>query len=120
MRKCDWKYRAKVAEKNERLLRESIRFWYLNHSRTLTERNNARTVAVRLEQELAHRDAAGQPVGVTPGVVLECPGCGEHLTVPISSRVVGASDAEQYLACEPDLADVWAHAWACTELRPEG
>lgn len=43
-------------------------------------------------------------------VRVECPECGEHIDVPIA--VALSTDAGgQSMTADPDLSDVWAHAW---------
>lgn len=46
-----------------------------------------------------------------PVVDVECPECKEAIPVPIEVEIVGAP-GEQRMTCDPDLTDLWAHAWA--------
>lgn len=45
-------------------------------------------------------------------ILVECPECHEHIEVPLSvtterNAIIGT----QFLTIEPDMADLWAHAW---------
>lgn len=40
-----------------------------------------------------------------------CPECGETIAVPITARLSAPGEDGQFVTCEPDLTDVWAHAW---------
>ena len=41
--------------------------------------------------------------------MIECPACCTLVKVPITVAV----EDDNSLTCTPDLADLWAHAWAC-------
>jgi hypothetical protein len=41
-----------------------------------------------------------------------CPECSAEIEIPITVRIEGDAFAgEQWMVCDPDLSDVWAHAW---------
>lgn len=42
---------------------------------------------------------------------VQCPECGQHITIPITGQLATGTDGVQYLTLEPDMADLWAHAW---------
>jgi hypothetical protein len=40
-----------------------------------------------------------------------CPKCREELDVPVKLSITTEGDGAQFIECDPDLTDVWAHAW---------
>lgn len=44
-----------------------------------------------------------------------CPECYEELEVPVNLTVTTHEDGSQFIDAEPDLTDVWAHAWTHEE-----
>ena len=48
-----------------------------------------------------------------PSTAVACPACGEVIDVPIRVTIHDG----QFIKCDPDLADVWAHSWTHDE-RP--
>lgn len=48
------------------------------------------------------------PVGT---MTVRCPECSDEVGVPILGSVGRGSDGVQAITVEPDLTDVWAHAW---------
>lgn len=45
------------------------------------------------------------------GVAIKCPACDTVIDVPITVQLVQQGD-RQYLNCDPDMTDLWAHAWS--------
>lgn len=41
----------------------------------------------------------------------ECPECGQTVPIGIDMRIETDDEGTQILVTEPDLADLWAHAW---------
>jgi hypothetical protein len=52
-------------------------------------------------------------------VTVGCPECGEEITVPVAVGMPVDEAGVQRMTLEPDLSDLWAHAWTHTEARPE-
>jgi len=46
---------------------------------------------------------------------IACPECGEEIEVPVSLAVYEAEDGSRGITADPDLTDVWAHAWTHEE-----
>lgn len=42
---------------------------------------------------------------------IECPECHTIVAVPIDATIDHDEDGQWYLNCQPDMADIWAHAW---------
>lgn len=40
-----------------------------------------------------------------------CPVCEEEVPVVVTATVTGTSGRTAYLVCEPDMSDMYAHAW---------
>lgn len=40
-----------------------------------------------------------------------CPDCGVVVDVPVSARLEADDEGTQFLDCDPDLTDLWAHSW---------
>ena len=53
---------------------------------------------------------AGLESPSSPSLHIECPECHEAVPVPIKAWI-NSEDGGQTLHVEPDLADLWAHAW---------
>lgn len=50
---------------------------------------------------------------MTAGTVnVECPICGAIIPATVSCRVTSEDDGTQLLVCDPDMTDLWAHAFA--------
>lgn len=49
-----------------------------------------------------------------PQVTIVCPECDARMPVPIHVRMQHFSDEPSRLVAEPDMTDVWAHAWTHT------
>ena len=48
--------------------------------------------------------------------VIECPECQAQIDVPVNLTVTTDKDSgAQFIEAEPDLTDVWAHAWTHEE-----
>lgn len=52
-----------------------------------------------------------------PTAYVECPDCSQAIPVPIEVRIDVDEDGTQVIFTEPNLADLWAHAW--THTTPE-
>jgi hypothetical protein len=46
-----------------------------------------------------------------PTASVQCPQCEEVIDIPIEVIITSPEDDQQFIRCEPDLTDVWAHAW---------
>jgi len=44
-------------------------------------------------------------------VVIRCPECQDEIPVPIHASLGESDDDRQYLNLNPDMSDLWAHAW---------
>lgn len=46
-------------------------------------------------------------------VAAQCPAedCGAVVDIPVTAEFETQGD-RQYLVCEPDMSDLWAHAWS--------
>jgi hypothetical protein len=44
---------------------------------------------------------------------VQCPECHDVIPVPIDVEIETADDGAQNLKINPDMADLWAHAWGC-------
>jgi len=42
---------------------------------------------------------------------IACPECAAVIEIPVTCELTQQGD-RQYLECEPDMADLWAHAWS--------
>ena len=56
------------------------------------------------------RPGRGVHVAALSDITIRCPECGAGLPVTATVRIQGTK-----LDVDPDLTDVWAHAWAHTE-----
>jgi hypothetical protein len=48
-------------------------------------------------------------------VLVGCPECGQEIAVPVSVDMPMDDEGVQRMTFEPDLSDLWAHAWTHTE-----
>jgi hypothetical protein len=46
---------------------------------------------------------------------VQCPTCQAVIDVPISVVLSDPDEGQQFIKCDPDLTDVWAHAWTHEE-----
>ena len=46
---------------------------------------------------------------------IECPECHDVIPVPLAMTVGEVVDGSVTINVEPDMADLWAHAWTHTE-----
>lgn len=49
-------------------------------------------------------------ITIGPATV-RCPECDQHIDIPITGDLTTGADGVQRLTLEPDVADLWAHAW---------
>jgi len=47
-----------------------------------------------------------------------CPTCSAYIPVPVLARMNG--EAEQRLELQPDMSEVWSHAFTHEDVPPEG
>jgi hypothetical protein len=47
--------------------------------------------------------------------IVACPECREEIYVPVNLKITTDGDGAQFIEAEPDLTDVWAHAWTHEE-----
>ena len=47
---------------------------------------------------------------LTSAVHIGCPTCGSVIPVPFTAELAWQGD-RQYIEFEPDMTDLWAHAW---------
>ena len=50
-----------------------------------------------------------------PLLQVECPECHEVIPVPLVLHIGDLVDGDLPVEVEPDMADLWAHAWTHTE-----
>lgn len=48
-------------------------------------------------------------------VIVGCPECGEEIAVLVAIDMPVGDDGVQRMTFEPDMSDLWAHAWTHTE-----
>lgn len=46
-----------------------------------------------------------------PTASVQCPQCEQVIDIPIEVIITDPDDDQQFIRCDPDLTDVWAHAW---------
>jgi hypothetical protein len=51
-----------------------------------------------------------------PPLQIECPECAEVIPVPLIMQASTVVDGSLSVNVEPDMADLWAHAWTHTEV----
>lgn len=44
-------------------------------------------------------------------VGIVCPECSAEIPVSVSAELTADDEGRQYLACDPDMSDLWAHMW---------
>lgn len=50
---------------------------------------------------------------------VQCPECGGEIPIDVMCRLErNENTGTQSLICEPDMTDVWAHAWEHTQVNP--
>jgi hypothetical protein len=42
-----------------------------------------------------------------------CPGCGNHIPIPVLARATSDDDGRQIFETAPQMDDLWSHSWAC-------
>lgn len=48
-------------------------------------------------------------------VTVQCPACDVQLPIPVTAHLSQVNRQQQELVCNPDMSDVWAHAFTHME-----
>lgn len=44
-------------------------------------------------------------------VVMACPECPAEIPITVTGVLTTDDEGRQYLRCDPDMSDLWAHSW---------
>lgn len=98
----------KLTPETERIVRDMYAVGRNGAHERWAERNGVYSDGIDPFEDQDETDPDLKHVGEV-GVM--CPDCGVVVNVPVSARLATDEEGQQFLDCDSDLADLWAHAW---------